>query len=311
MDMPKVERRRARAKISAGALALSAIGVVAILGSAAFIFAKPKRPVGLPGDISAAASPAPPSATEAAPDDGNAQAPPPENYLADGATLDPQILESPPEPSSVAGEAERRVFQATRALAGSPRWALARRDDDQSIAGTLDAFSCAMGVTLTPSNVPGLASLLTDLEREESQSLQAAKQYFKRPRPYLSQSGDICVAKTYELANSPEYPSGHATWGWMTALLLAEIAPDHARDILVRGRAYGESRVICGVHTPSAVEAGRVEGAAFTAALHSSHKFKVDLEVARGELEAARQSGQAPDQARCAAESALLAKRYY
>jgi acid phosphatase (class A) len=31
-------------------------------------------------------------------------------------------------------------------------------------------------------------------------------------------------------------------------LILAELAPERATPILNRGRAYGESRVVCGVH---------------------------------------------------------------
>ena len=45
-------------------------------------------------------------------------------------------------------------------------------------------------------------------------------------------------------------------------------------QILVRARAYGESRIVCGVHNLSAVEAGRTNASALVAALHGSPQFR-------------------------------------
>ena len=90
--------------------------------------------------------------------------------------------------------------------------------------------------------------------------------------------------------------------------MLAELAPDRAEAILARARAYGESRVICGVHNASSVEAGRMNAQNLFTALKSSDAFKADLAAARAELDAARAAGPAPDAKRCEAEAALLAK---
>ena len=77
---------------------------------------------------------------------------------------------------------------------------------------------------------------------------------------------------------------------------------------MIRARAYGESRVVCGVHTPSAVEAGRLTAAAVVAALHASDEFRADMDAARAEVAAARTAGRTAEPAACAAEAALLAK---
>jgi acid phosphatase (class A) len=66
--------------------------------------------------------------------------------------------------------------------------------------------------------------------------------------------------------------------------VLAELRPDHADAILERGREYGHSRVMCGAHSVSAVEAGRQAAAAIVAVLHGSPRFRADLEAARREL---------------------------
>ena len=109
------------------------------------------------------------------------------------------------------------------------------------------------------------------------------------------------------LALSPDYPSGHVTWGWTVGLILAELAPDRAEPILSRARAFGESRLVCGVHNLSAVEAGRTNGSIVVAALHGREDFRKDLEIARKEVAAARKAGPAPDTATCAAEAEIVA----
>ena len=76
--------------------------------------------------------------------------------------------------------------------------------------------------------------------------------------------------------------------GWAWALILSELAPDRANAILARGLAYGESRVICGVHYASDVEAGRLVGAAMVARLKGDRAFQRDLAAARLEIEKAR-----------------------
>ena len=50
-------------------------------------------------------------------------------------------------------------------------------------------------------------------------------------------SGLACTARSEALAKSPDYPSGHASWGWAVGLILAELAPDRAVPILQRARA--------------------------------------------------------------------------
>ena len=42
-------------------------------------------------------------------------------------------------------------------------------------------------------------------------------------------------------------------WGWTVGLIMAEVAPDRATEILARARAFGEGRLVCGVHTLSAL----------------------------------------------------------
>src|SRR5262249_49284408 len=131
------------------------------------------------------------------------------------------------------------------------------------------------------------------------------KDAYKRLRPFLIDKGPTCIDQTGGIKDSFDYPSGHNTYSWAVGLILAELVPDRAAGILVRAPAFGESRMVCGVHNMSAVEAGRTNGSILAAALHSSAEFRADLDVARAEIAAARKAGPAPDPAQCAKDAEL------
>ena len=235
--------------------------------------------------------------------------PPPVGYLSGAEAPDTiRILPAAPAVDSARGQADRAVFRATRALKGTPRWSLAIGDAVEATPAMLQDFSCAAGVNLTPDNAPKLAAILARVRKDTVAAVNGPKDLYQRKRPFLIDPGDICLAKTPALAASPDYPSGHTTWGWTVGLILAELAPDRSGPILSRARAFGESRVVCGVHNASAIEAGRTNGAALVAALHGSATFRADMDGARAELAAARAAGPAPDAGVCRDEAALTDK---
>lgn len=225
-------------------------------------------------------------------------------YLGDKAPDTTFIIAPAPQPGSAQAEADRAIFTATRALEGTPRWDMAIADSHEREIGK--ALSCAVGAELSLTKTPKLTKLLLKFAPDLTAAVDRPKAYYARKRPYLVDEGNICVAKSDSLAASFDYPSGHASWGWGTGLILAELAPDRAEQILRRARAFGESRVVCGVHNASSVEAGRINGTAVVAALHGSEEFREDLEEARAELAELRAKGPAPTG--CEAEEALLAK---
>jgi acid phosphatase (class A) len=232
---------------------------------------------------------------------------PPQAYLSVEATPRmTDILPPAPSPGSARYEADRQVFRATRALEGSPRWQLATADVDGSIEATLADFSCAAGATLDAAHAPRLSHLLARLEYDVEQATAPAKQAWRRLRPFQIDPGPVCQP-TDRLARSFDYPSGHATWGWTVGMLLAELAPDRASGLLQRGRAYADSRVVCGAHNLSAIGAGALTAAALLPALQASPAFREDMASAREELIRLRQSPDRPAAARCEAERALTA----
>ena len=150
------------------------------------------------------------------------------------------------------------------------------------------AFAPVMGDGFRAEALPHLHKLFGDVTVPLGAAVGVAKDDYARPRPFVAEPDlPTCIAPGDGLRRSGSYPSGHAAFGWAWALLLAEIAPSRADAVLQRGRDYGESRVICGVHYPSDVEAGRMLAAAEIARLHAKPAFRRDLDAARAELAAA------------------------
>ena len=220
---------------------------------------------------------------------GQAAAPAPSGYLKGGPALDILlILPPPPASGDLRDDLDRTIFQATRSLKGSARWNMAAGDDDYFIPAVLKGFSCSLGAAPNKGNAPRLSAMLARIAQDSSDVAVGAKGKYARKRPFLVDAGTICVARGGYLETSFDYPSGHSTEGWAIALVLAEMLPDRATEILARGRAYGDSRVFCGVHNASAVEAGRLVGAAVVSAEHTSETFLNDWKAAQAELLALR-----------------------
>jgi acid phosphatase (class A) len=243
----------------------------------------------------------------------SAQSGRPAGYLAPDELDITAVIEPAPQPGDPRYETDRDIFRDTRRLVGTERYALATRDAEIQPAAMLRNFSCAVGVALTPENSPKLLAVAQRAAIDTGSRAGRAKEFYKRERPYVIDQGPTCQppAELFDARNnraSYDYPSGHSTWGWTWATVLAGAAPDRAQAILARGRAYADSRFVCGVHNESAVEAGMLSAAATMALVQAKPDYQADLAAAREELTALRQSG-APAPEHCDAEAALIAQR--
>lgn len=157
-----------------------------------------------------------------------------------------------------------------------------------------DRFAPLLGVEIRRDKMPALVNLLNRAVRNSGGPAFAAKKVYNRLRPYQRLALEQVCGRTGGSQPDPDatqrtsYPSGHATYGWMTALVLARVAPDKAPALLQRGVEYADSRVICGMHFPSDVEAGRQLAIAVVSRLDEHPEFQADLQRARAELAAAR-----------------------
>ncbi|HXX34703.1 MAG TPA: phosphatase PAP2 family protein [Thermodesulfobacteriota bacterium] len=215
------------------------------------------------------------------------------------------LLPPPPAAGSAALMCDEELSRKALALRGTPRWTLAKEDANLLFPQAAGAFSCALNAPITEQDTPHLYMLLRRTLTDAGLSTYPAKNHYNRIRPFVVNMEPTCTPDDEKfLKTNGSYPSGHAALGWTWALILSEIAPDQTNAILARGRAFGESRVICNVHWESDVIEGRFMGAGTVARLHADSTFRADLEAAKAELAAVRAKGLKP-QRDCATEAAM------
>jgi len=148
-------------------------------------------------------------------------------------------------------------------------------------------FENTLGPWFTKKGVPVTAAFLDRVDATEHPIVDSAKKYWNRPRPPLQ---DKRVHPPIDLPKNTSYPSGHSSFGYLNALILAELAPDLKDAVVARGVQIGDDRVIGGVHFPSDVEAGHMLANAIFAKLMANADFQADLAKAKAEIAAVRGS---------------------
>jgi acid phosphatase (class A) len=297
-----------RAAVTSRLRLLATAAASTLIAAALAASAGAQQPATHPQPSHAAPAKPPPPATGGAPATAEASRRPPlGGYLGDRVPDYRVFLPPPPMPGSPLAVADAAIFNDTRKLENGPRWQLAANDNREGMKDLLADFGCSIGVDLSSVDAPAVTRVLTRSSADLVPLISGAKDAYKRPRPFVEHEGPICVMPSEELAASPSYPSGHTALGWLYALLLAEVDPAHADAIVQRGRAYGESRVVCGVHYYSDIEGGRTTASALVAALHGAPEFETDIASARAELFSLRGRARQPAAAACESEKANLA----
>lgn len=201
-------------------------------------------------------------------------------HCVDASTLDlARILPPPPTAGSAKERSELNELlriQANRTRAQADR---ARRDAEVSIFRFADALGNPSG--FTAGNLPLTVELFQQVGVDESSVLRAAKHEFDRPRPFTVEPRlNPVIARP----SSASYPSGHSTWAYATALVLADMVPERRAQILARADEFAHNRSVAGVHYPSDVEAGRLAGTTLAAMLFDCVPFEKEEAAAKVEL---------------------------
>lgn len=207
-------------------------------------------------------------------------------YLPAGA-IDAAVLPAPPAIDSAQDKADVAWAKGSMARADAERWQRAVDDD----ASVYDRFNEALGVPIDRQHLPRLVRLLNRVSEDAFAATGEAKKRFSRPRPFQRFAlKRVCGEKKppkpeASPTKGTSYPSGHAVVSWAAALVMMEAAPANASEIVKRGVDYGESRVVCGVHFPSDIDAGRILGAAVVDKLFTVPEFRRDLMCAKREVQ--------------------------
>jgi acid phosphatase (class A) len=228
-------------------------------------------------------------------------------YLPRGAAPDSLlIVPPPPAPGSAAQKRDDEAAAAAVALRGSPRWDQSARDADLFAPATTGLFSCAAGFVIGPDTTPKLTALMRKAGPDLALAVYPTKLRYQRQRPFTVNGQPTCTPQDEAmLRKDGSYPSGHTAIGYGWSLLLAEVVPDRAAQIVARGIAFSDSRRICNVHWLSDIEEGRSVAAAVVARLHAEPAFRADLEAARAEVAALRADLPKPD---CTREDQALGR---
>ncbi len=225
-------------------------------------------------------------------------------YLANADLPDvTKWLPPAPAPGGAAQALDDEIFLKTRASIADARGASAGGDDVFDGASFLVRFQSSIGVSLTPKNAPRLVALLDRAKNDAGTIVAPIKKRVDnggRVRPFVANPAAASCFKPvdltgkmqddlgrYGLAESGSYPSTHSLMGMFIGLMFTELTPQHAPDVLARGLEFGQSRVICGFHYQSDVDAGRLAASALFSRLRLNANFNDDLAAARAEVLAA------------------------
>ena len=160
---------------------------------------------------------------------------------------------------------------------------------------------------IPPMKITGIETAI--LRIPEDDPLADMPEDANRKRPFVTQNESTCAPQEEaSLAKDGSYPSGHAALGWAWGLVLASLDPARADALIQRGHAFGQSRVVCGVHWQSDVDAGRLVGAAAVARLQADPVFQAQAALAKSELASMRAQGQRSPRPDCAQETQALAR---
>lgn len=196
------------------------------------------------------------------------------------------FMPGPPDSCSVAFANDvSRYFWGKEMRKDPERAAQAARDAVYGLATILTEFEEAFGMKITKEDTPEIYKVLLEGTATCDSICTLPKAHYGRTRPFILFNEHTLVPELEEELNPHKsFPSGHTLLGWSSALLMMEINPDRANEILARGYRYGENRLVVGAHWQSDTDAARLAASAAYARLHTSERFLEQMKKAREEF---------------------------
>ena len=104
-----------------------------------------------------------------------------------------EVLPPPPEPGSAAKAYDEALSLDAMALRNTPRWELATGDADLRGPQVVDTFSCALDASVSEADAPHLYLLMRKVGFDASLSTSAAKEHYRRVRPFVENGEPTCT----------------------------------------------------------------------------------------------------------------------
>jgi len=155
----------------------------------------------------------------------------------------------------------------------------AKADEDER---DIFIFKTVMGEGFNAQALPLTALLSKHVEEDQQADSEPVKNKFDRVRPYNNDATLHPVCKLKKIPDS--YPSGHSMTGYLMALTLASMIPEKRDAIFARADDYLHNRLVCGVHYPSDLQAGKEVAYALFGVMEDNPKFKAERAAAEAEI---------------------------
>ncbi len=199
--------------------------------------------------------------------------------------VDPSRLLPPPyKDGSDLQKADLAEVERVYKSRNPERRAQAEWDDKHE---SVELFFATLGPQFDLAKLPATARLVATVDNEQSVVANIAKRYFLRKRPWAIDPNLVACDYKPNAAPLTSYPSGHATLSYSTGYVLAALMPEKAQAILGRAQDYAYSRVVCGAHYRSDIEASHVLGTELAMLMMDNPKFAAMFQASRAELKAA------------------------
>ncbi|XSZ46902.1 acid phosphatase [Francisella noatunensis] len=193
------------------------------------------------------------------------------------------IIGVPPSTDSLAFSSDKAISEAVFSQnKNTTDYKIAIHDASNDQDVHIADFSKAFGQEITKDKNPAIYTLLNRSTTDVSNIKQSAKEKYQRIRPFVVFDRKPCDPD--EDPSSYSYPSGHSSRAWNYAMILAKLKPQTAKQLFELADRKSQSRVICGVHWKSDIQAARTVALANFAILNGNQDFLKDLEKARQEI---------------------------
>ena len=192
------------------------------------------------------------------------------------------ILNPPVTIDSYRYEADLEHYRYAKTLRDTPRVEQAIADGNESADYMFQVYSEVLGIDISPDNTPNICKLIEDVQTASIDITNRVKWAFYRPRPFEELEEPTAMPEEeIKYRGSSSYPSGHTSFAWSVALVLAEVIPAYQDQILRRGYDFGYNRLVSGYHWSTDIEAARILASINVAYLHNSNSFCYQITQAR------------------------------
>ncbi|MHB8884617.1 MAG: acid phosphatase [Methylovirgula sp.] len=208
-----------------------------------------------------------------------AQARAPSAFVAPAQIDAVDMLPAPPANGSDRARAELAELHRIEKQRTAGEIAAARADEAER---DIFIFKTVLGKGFNARALPRTAVLSRHVEQDEKADIEPVKNVFRRERPYNFDKSlhPVCWTKI----KNDSYPSGHTMTGYLMALVLSSMLPERRDAIFARADEYAHHRLICGVHYPSDVEAGKRLAYALFAVMATKPRFQAERAAAEAEM---------------------------